>query len=134
MNRPPDQGLGERVRRHWVRAESFVKRDLWLHLPEQRGPRFLYRALRMGVLIVEGFIKSDVFMLSAALTYQVIFALVPLLVVMLAVVKGVGGFSSVGGSVQKFLLDNIMPKIGTAPAEGTVGGTTDFTTQIDTFI
>src|SRR5881392_3004616 len=90
-----DPGLVDRFRRRVVQAQSFVKRDLWLHLPEQAGLRLLYRALRMGVLIVEGFIQSDVFMLSAALTYQVIFALVPLLVVMLAVVKGVGGFSSI---------------------------------------
>src|SRR6185295_12269846 len=133
MNRPPDQGLGERVRRHWVRAQTFVKRDLWLHLPEQRGPRFVYRALRMGVLIVEGFVKSDVFMLSAALTYQVIFALVPLLVVMLAVVKGVGGFSSVGGSVQEFLLKNILPRMG-PPPEGAAPGGKDLASQIDEFI
>src|SRR5215204_4067632 len=66
-------GLMGRVKQ----AQSFIKRDLWLALPDARGPRFLYRALRMGVLIVEGFIKTDVFMLSAALTYQVIFALVP---------------------------------------------------------
>jgi len=93
-------GLLGRLHTSLDRARTFVRRDLWLSLPERRGARFLYRAMRMGVLIVEGFIKSDVFMLSAALTYQVIFALVPLLVVMLAVVKGVGGFSSVGGSVQ----------------------------------
>src|SRR5438045_9011160 len=64
-------GLMGRWRDRFEKAESFVKRDLWLHLPEQRGPRFLYRALRMGVLIVEAFIKCDVFMLSAEPTYQV---------------------------------------------------------------
>ena len=111
-------GLIGRLRGRLAWARKFVQRDLWLHLPEQRGPRFLYRVLRMLVLIIEGFVKSDVFMLSAALTYQVIFALVPLLVVMLAVVKGVGGFSSVGGEVQNFLLKNILPKISTALAEG----------------
>src|SRR5207249_1361671 len=105
-----------------------------LHLPERRGPRFLYRALRMGVLIVEGFIKSDVFMLSAALTYQVIFALVPLLVVMLAFVKGAGGLASVGGTVQEFLLKNILPKIGTPSQDGMAQGGTDLAKEIDTFI
>jgi membrane protein len=114
-------------------AEAFIKRDLWLALPDARGPRFLYRALRMGVLIVEGFIKTDVFMLSAALTYQVIFALVPLLVVMLAVVKGVGGFSSAGGKVQTFLLENILPRMGEAPTKGAEGGA-DIAGQIDKFI
>ena len=127
-------GFFARLSGHLVRAKRFVQRDVWLHLPEQRIPRFLYRALRMGVLIVEGFIKSDVFMLSAALTYQVIFALVPLLVVMLAVVKGVGGFATVGGTVQEFLLKNILPKIGTPSPDGSGQGGTDLAGEIDNFI
>jgi membrane protein len=126
-------GIFERIHRGLKRAEQFVKRDLWLALPDAGGPRFLYRVLRMGVLIVEGFIKTDVFMLSAALTYQVIFALVPLLVVMLAVVKGVGGFSSVGDKVQRFLLENILPRMGEAPLKGG-DAPTDLAKQIDTFI
>jgi membrane protein len=129
-----DPGLIDRFRRRVVQAQSFVQRDLWLHLPEKPGLRLAYRALRMGVLIVEGFIQSDVFMLSAALTYQVIFALVPLLVVMLAVVKGVGGFSSIGTNVQRFLLDNILPKVSAAPVEGTADKQTDLAHQIDQFI
>jgi membrane protein len=127
-------GFLGRLRSRVAKAQTFVKRDLWLTLPEQRGHRIFYRLLRMMVLIVEGFVKSDVFTLSAALTYQVIFALVPLLVVMLAVVKGVGGFSSVGGEVQDFLLKNILPKISTAPAEGSPQGGTDLAKQIDAFV
>ncbi|HVR87276.1 MAG TPA: YihY/virulence factor BrkB family protein [Planctomycetota bacterium] len=127
------QGLIDRLYGGFQRARAFIRRDLWLHLPEAAGPRLLYRALRMGVLIVEGFIKTDVFMLSAALTYQVIFALVPLLVVMLAVVKGVGGFSSAGGRVQQFLLENILPRMGEPPVKGAEGGAT-IAEQIDKFI
>jgi membrane protein len=129
-----DPGLIGRMRHRVVQAQKFVQRDLWLHLPEKPGLRLMYRALRMGVLIVEGFIQSDVFMLAAALTYQVIFALVPLLVVMLAVVKGVGGFSSIGTSVQKFLLDNILPKVSATPVEGAPDKQTDLAHQIDHFI
>jgi len=126
-------GLVDRLYGGFKKAQRFIKRDLWLALPEARGPRFLYRALRMGVLIVEGFIKTDVFMLSAALTYQVIFALVPLLVVMLAVMKGVGGFSSAGGKVQQFLLENILPRMGEPPAQGAEQGAS-LAEQIDKFI
>ncbi|HLY10336.1 MAG TPA: YhjD/YihY/BrkB family envelope integrity protein, partial [Planctomycetota bacterium] len=115
------------------RAQTFIKRDLWLKLPEARGPRLFYRVLRMGVLIVEGFVKTDVFMLSAALTYQVLFALVPLLVVMLAFVKGVGGFAAVGGKVQQFILESILPRMGEASAKG-AGSGADIKAQIDAFI
>jgi membrane protein len=104
--------LSTRVRGQWSRALKFLDRDLWLKLPEARGPRWGYRLLRMGVLIVEGFVKSDVFTLAAALTYQVTFAMVPLLVVMLAVFKGFGGMTRVGGQVQEFLLRNLTPEAG----------------------
>lgn len=114
------------------RARQFIHRDLWLAMPEAGLPRFLYRAARMGVLIVEGFIKTDVFMLSAALTYQVIFALVPLLVVMLAFVKGFGGFSSAGNKVQAFLLENILPRMGDVP-EGAEKAA-NLADQVDKFI
>jgi membrane protein len=80
--------------------------------------RWSYRLLRMGVLIVEGFIKSEVFLLAAALTYQIIFALVPLLVVMLAV-----GKNFLGDQVQKFIL-----QYTTSAVQGDVGK------QIDEFI
>ena len=104
--------LKTRVRGHWSRFHTFLHRDLWLEMPAQRGPRVLYRLLRMGVLIVEGFIKSEVFLLAAALTYQVAFAMVPLLVVMLALLKGFGGLASTGGKVQDFIVRNMTPEAG----------------------
>ena len=118
----PDS-MGDRLRTCARRAEEFVKHGLWQALPDHMGLRFVYRLLRMGVLTVEGFSKSEGFLLSAALTYQVTFALVPLLVVMLAVVKGVGGFAKAGGQVQEFLLKNITPQVGD-----------DLVGRIDTFI
>ncbi len=126
-------GLFARAAAGFKRAQTFIRRDLWLRLPDAAGPRLLYRTLRVGVLIVEGFIKTDVFMLSAALTYQVLFALVPLLVVMLAVIKGVGGFAALGGKVQQFILESILPRMGTAPLKDGEAGT-DVKTLIDSFI
>lgn len=111
------------VHSNWARLQRFIDRDIWLRMPEEPWPRALYRFLRMAVLVVEGFIKSEVFMLAAALTYQVVFALIPLLVVMLAVVKGFGGFSSVGGRVQRFVVEYITPQV-----QG------DLAAQIDSFI
>jgi membrane protein len=109
---PDSTDLSTRVRGHWSRFRRFIERDLWLSLPDQRGARWAYRLLRMGVLVVEGFVKSEVFTLAAALTYQVTFAMVPLLVVMLAVFKGFGGMSKLGNQVQEYLLKNMTPEAG----------------------
>jgi membrane protein len=105
-----DAGLTGRLRKRLEGLETFIKRDLWLHKPESRGRKALYGGLRMAVLTVEGFVRSEVFLLSAALTFQVTFALVPLLVVMLAVFKAVGGLSNVGKGVQEFLVRYITPQ------------------------
>src|SRR5262249_42009489 len=55
------------------------------------------------------------------------------LVVMLAFVKSVGGFASVGGKVQQFILESILPRLGEAPVKGAEGAT-DLAQQINTFI
>ncbi|KAF0243472.1 MAG: hypothetical protein FD180_3362 [Planctomycetota bacterium] len=110
----PDEtaSLGERLYQRWKSIETFFKRDIWLHKPESRIRRFGYHILRMGVLTVEGSMKSDVFLLSAALTYQVIFALVPLLAVVLSMFKGFGGLSGVSGRAKDYLLRYITPEVG----------------------
>ncbi len=105
-------GLGERLHRRWQVIQTFFKRDIWLHKPESRIRRFGYHVLRMGVLTVEGAVRSDVFLLAAALTYQVIFALVPLLAVVLSMFKGFGGLSGVSGKAKDYLLRYITPEVG----------------------
>jgi membrane protein len=109
-----------RAREGVQRALRFIQRDLWLSLPEDRRTRFFYRLLRLAVLIVEGFSRSEVFLLAAALTYQVIFALVPLLVVTLAIVKGFGGMEGLGQEVQKFLMKYFIPEVSAAKVDSIV--------------
>jgi len=104
--------LGERLHRRWQEIGTFFRRDIWLHKPESRIRRFGYHMLRMGVLTVEGTIRNDVSLLSAALTYQVVFALVPLLAVVLSMFKGFGGLSGVSGRAKDFLLRYITPEVG----------------------
>ncbi|MEK7468780.1 MAG: YhjD/YihY/BrkB family envelope integrity protein [Planctomycetota bacterium] len=104
--------LGERLALRWKQIEDFFKRDIWLHKPESRIRRFGYHMLRMGTLTVEGSMRSDVFLLSAALTYQLIFALVPLLAVVLSMFKGFGGLSGVSGKAKDYLLRYITPEVG----------------------
>lgn len=117
-------GLGERLYRRWKDVEMFFQRDIWLHRPESRIRRFAYHVLRMGVLTVEGSVRSDVFLLAAALTYQVIFALVPLLAVVLSMFKGFGGLSGVSTKAKDYLLRYIAPEFGdkvTSTIDGFIG-------------
>jgi hypothetical protein len=72
-----DETFRERATRLWKRTGEFLSRDLWESLPAPRSRRWLYQFLRMGVLTWEGLMKTDVFTLSAALTFKVIFSLVP---------------------------------------------------------
>lgn len=86
------------------RVRTFLQKDLWLLQP-QRGIRELaVRLLRASVLTVEGFVRSDVLLLAGALTFKVIFAIVPLLAVMLALFKGFGGMDKVAVEIKTFLL------------------------------
>lgn len=49
---------------------------------------------------------------AAALTYMSLFALVPLMTVMYAMVSAIPAFSGVGEQVQAFLFDNLVPSTG----------------------
>jgi membrane protein len=106
---PGDETLFARAKRLWKRTEEFLTRDLWGSLPAPRSRRWLYQFLRMGVLTWEGLMKTDVFTLSAALTFKVIFSLVPFLAVILAFVKGFGGLE---GTVKDFLVKTLTGFLG----------------------
>lgn len=125
MSEHPETFVG-RVRGWFRTGRDFLHRDLWTALPERKGARALYRLLRMGVLTVEGFVRSEVFTLSAALTYQVVFAMVPLLAVMLAAFRGFGGLSGtgMGDTLKTFLIKHIA-----SPQQGD-----EFVSQLNAFI
>lgn len=111
------------LRRRADRILNFLRRDLWL-LPAPKGVRRpLLRLLRMTVLATEGFFRSDATTLAAALTFKVVFALVPLLAVMLAILKGFGGLSNLTSRVKQSLIHYVIPNIGN-----------QVTSQIDTFV
>ncbi len=107
---PADETFRARVARVWRRAEQFLTRDLWESLPAPRSRRWLYQLLRMGVLTWEGLMKTDVFTLSAALTFKIIFSLVPFIAVILAFVKGFGGLEV--AKVKDFLVKTLTGFLG----------------------
>lgn len=115
MNSPtPGDGWGDWARYHLWRAREFMARDLWTISPAGRLPRFLVHFLRMMVLVFEGSVRSDVFLLSAGLTYQVIFSLIPLLAVILSFFKAFGGMSNLAEKA----VDLIVRQLSADPNRG----------------
>lgn len=107
---PGEETFRARATRLWKRTGDFLTRDVWENLPAPRSRRWLYQLARMGVLTWEGLVKTDVFTLSAALTFKVIFSLVPFLAVILAFVKGFGGLEVT--KVKDFLVKSMTGFLG----------------------
>ncbi len=107
-----EEGISRRIERHVGRVREFLSKDLWESLPAPRSRRWLYQVLRMGVLTWEGLVQTDVFTLSAALTFKVIFSLVPFLAVVFAFLKGFGAFSGVAEKVHELILTKGIGTLG----------------------
>ncbi|HZL71756.1 MAG TPA: YihY/virulence factor BrkB family protein [Planctomycetota bacterium] len=94
------------------RARKFIFHDLWTLNPTQGWRGVGTYLLRTGVLVVENSINRELFVRAAALTYQVVFSIIPLFAVMLALFKSFGGLERMVDQVRDFLLTNLAPNIG----------------------
>ncbi len=70
----------------------FVRYDVWRITESEltRGKRFLYRLIKIIVLSVRGFFNDELNLKASALTYSILFAIVPIFAIVLAVAKGFG--------------------------------------------
>ncbi|HTF56742.1 MAG TPA: YhjD/YihY/BrkB family envelope integrity protein [Planctomycetota bacterium] len=94
------------------RSVRFLLHDLWTREVGKGWRATLTYVLRTGVLVVENTWNRELLVRAAALTYQVVFAVIPLFAVSLALFKTFGGFQKVAGDVRDFLLRNLAPNLG----------------------
>jgi membrane protein len=94
------------------RAQKFLLHDLWTLNPARGWRRTSLFFLRTGVLVVENSINRELFVRAAALTYQVVFSIIPLIAVMLALMKTFGSLERMALPVRDFLLENLAPNLG----------------------
>ena len=94
-----EPGLGRLGRvRHFITTEIWTQKlhpGSWVG----RGTRLL----QLGVVIVEGFVRDQLLLRAAALTYITVLAIVPLLAIVLSVLKGLGVSEDLGS----FVVDQI---------------------------
>ena len=76
--------------RHWARAKRFFSHDLWFcRLPPFFSRRGLaLRFLRFCHLLIKGFQENEIRLHAVSLTFNTLLALVPLLALSLAILKG----------------------------------------------
>ena len=96
----------------YERIKRFILHDLWTLNPAHGWRRFSTYVLRTGVLVVENSINRELFVRAAALTYQVVFSIIPLFAVMIALFKSFEGLERMGTEVRDFLLKNLAPNLG----------------------
>lgn len=100
----------------WVRllsaAREFFKVRLWEPDLDQLSPvqAFAYRQLRVATLLFDGLIKGRLALRASAMTFTTLLSAVPLLVVVFATIRALGGFSGVEQRLEEYLLDRIVPE------------------------
>ncbi|NLK48122.1 MAG: YihY/virulence factor BrkB family protein [Bacteroidales bacterium] len=70
----------------------FITRDIWRIADNElsRGRRFLYRFVKVIVISFRGFSQDKLVVRASALTYSIMFAIVPLISLFIAIGKGFG--------------------------------------------
>ena len=81
---------------------NFIRYDIWRVTEDElsRTRRFMYRLLKTLVLAIRGFINDDLNVRASALTYSVLFAIVPLFALIIAIGKGFGVDKIIVSSLQ----------------------------------
>jgi len=81
---------------------NFIRYDIWRVTEDElsRTRRFMYRLLKTLVLAIRGFINDDLNVRASALTYSVLFAIVPLFALIIAIGKGFGVDKIIESSLQ----------------------------------
>ena len=93
MTQPmPEQTSGSDSSRFFARIQRFVLEDLWhVDLRPRSVTASGFRLLQMVVMIARGFVQDELLLRASALTYVTALAVMPLLVVMVALIGVVGG-------------------------------------------
>ena len=94
-----------------ARARKFLTHDLWvIEIPRpQYFRRLAIYLFRLAILVWEGFWKDNLFLHAAALTYHLTFAVIPMLAVMLALLKGFGGTEKIVNQLLDQFLHLVNP-------------------------
>ncbi len=99
----------------WQRIINFLQYDLWRRTSrETTGIRRLcYDTLKTLIIVIRGFNSKQLNMTANALTYNLVFAIIPILAMVLAIAKGFGFAEIIESHLQRTMLGgtSILPEV-----------------------
>ncbi len=97
------------------RIYNFIRYDIWriTEYELSRTRRFSYRLVKTMILAIRGFIEDDLNIRASALTYSILFAIVPLFSLIIAIAKGFGVEKLIENSLKGTYIAqmNMIPKV-----------------------
>ena len=95
------------------RIYKFIRYDIWQITEHElsRSRKFTYRIVKTLILAIRGFIDDRLNIRASALTYSILFAIVPLFALIIAIARGFG----VEAMIEKSLVGSFIAKMGLIP-------------------
>ncbi|NDV47637.1 YihY/virulence factor BrkB family protein [Paludibacter sp. 221] len=99
----------------FIRVYNFIRHDIWRITGNElsRSKKVLYNSIKTLVLAIRGFISDDLNIKASALTYSILFAIVPIIALFISIARGFGIEGMVEGLLQGSYIDkmNMTPMV-----------------------
>ncbi len=84
--------MTDQPKNFWQRVTHFLRKEVWEIDPSSvsAGRSWVVRAIRVGQLVIKGFVEDDLAIHASALTFVALMSLVPMMAVAFALLKGFG--------------------------------------------
>jgi membrane protein len=94
---------------------NFIRFDIWRITEYEltKSRRFFYRVVKTIVLAIRGFVVDNLNVRASALTYSILFAMIPLFALIIAIAKGFGVDKLIENSLQGTFIGqaNLIPTV-----------------------
>ncbi len=102
-----------KIKDFFVRTYNFIRHDIWRITGYElsRSRLLLYNIIKTLILAIRGFVSDNLNVRASALTYSILFAIVPIIALFISIAKGFG----LEGMIEESLKDTYVDKMNMTP-------------------